>query len=89
VTVSDRNERFTTSRRARDQSMILLLVGLALLASPMTGIFEIDAKLADVPVTLIYLLVVWAALIVGTALVSRRLGRGEGAADTTQDRSAK
>ncbi len=78
--MTDRTERYMTSRRVRDQSMILLLVGVALLASPMAGIFEIDAKLGGVPVTLICLFVLWAGLIAGTALLSRRLRHSEDAA---------
>ena len=69
--------------------MILLLIGLALLASPMAGIFEINAKIAGVPVTLIYLLVVWAGLILGTALLSRRLRRSEAASNRTSDEPAQ
>jgi hypothetical protein len=87
--VSDRSERYTTSRRVRDQSVILLLIGLALLASPMAGIFEINAKIAGVPVTLIYLLVVWAGLILGTALLSRPLRRSEAASNRTSDEPAQ
>ena len=45
---------------------------------PLAGIFEIEARIFGLPATLLYLFVVWAVLIVGTALLSRRLGRGDG-----------
>ncbi|MDH3666484.1 MAG: hypothetical protein OEN23_06095 [Paracoccaceae bacterium] len=60
-------------RKSRDRALILLLAGLILVTPPVGGIFHLDLKLAGVPFTLIYLFVVWAALILGTALLSRRL----------------
>ena len=60
-------------RKSRDRALILLLAGLILVTPPVGEIFHLDLKLAGVPFTLIYLFVVWAALILGTALLSRRL----------------
>ena len=80
--MSDRGEQYLTSRRVRDRSVILLLIGLALLVSPMAGIFEIDAKLGGIPVTLIYLFAVWAGLIAGAAALSRRLRNGPDRAES-------
>lgn len=75
--MKDRSAEYLSARRVRDQSMILLLLGTVLLVSPVAGIFQLDAKLAGVPVTLIYLLVVWAGLILGAAILSRQLRRIE------------
>lgn len=75
--MNDRSSQYMTSRRVRDRSIIILLLGLALLVSPMASIFQIDAKLAGVPVTLIYLFAVWAILILGAAYLSRKLGHSE------------
>lgn len=60
-------------RKSRDRAMILLLAGLILVTPPVGGIFQLDVKVAGVPFTLIYLFIVWAALILGTALLARRL----------------
>lgn len=75
--MSDRSGQYMTSRRVRDRSIILLLLGLTLLVSPMASIFEIDEKVGGVPVTLIYLFAVWALLILGAAYLSRGLRRSE------------
>lgn len=69
----DRTRQYQSSRKVRDQSTILLLLGLALLVSPMAGIFQIDAKLVGVPVTLLYLFAVWAGLIIGAYVLAKRL----------------
>lgn len=81
--MNDRTGQYLTSRRVREQSIILLLLALTLLVSPMAGIFQIDAKVGGVPVTLIYLLTVWATLILGAAYLSRRLRNSEEAKDQT------
>ena len=52
--MNERAGQYLSTRRVRDRSAILLLIGLALLISPIAGIFEIDAKLGGIPVTLIY-----------------------------------
>ena len=71
--MNERAGQYLSTRRVRDRSAILLLIGLALLISPIAGIFEIDAKLGGIPVTLIYLFSVWAMLIAGTARLARSL----------------
>lgn len=70
-------------RKARDRAVILPALGLILLMPPFAGVFEVDVKLGGVPVILIYLFVVWAALILGAFRLSRRLdsGAGPGGAD--------
>jgi hypothetical protein len=64
-------------RKARDQALILPLVGLILLTPPVAGVFQLEAKIAGVPFAVIYLFVVWALLIAGAAVLSRRLRNGD------------
>ena len=63
-------------RKARDRALILPLAGLILLIPPVAGVFHIEAKIAGVPFTLVYLFAVWALLIAGAAALSRRLRDG-------------
>ena len=56
-----------------DRAFILPVLGMALLLPPFAGIFEIDARIAGIPFTVIYLFAVWALLIAGAAVLSRRL----------------
>ena len=60
-------------RKARDRALILPLVGLILLTPPIAGIFQLDAKIAGMPFTGVYLFLVWAILIAGAAMLSRQL----------------
>ena len=69
-------------RKIRDRSMVLLLLGLLLVLPPVAGIFHLDAKIRGVPLTLIYLFVVWALLIVGARWLAPRLGAEDGAGTT-------
>lgn len=55
---------YRRARKIRDRALILPLIGLALLTPPIALIFQSEAKLFGLPVTLIYLFAVWAALIV-------------------------
>lgn len=73
------------ARKARDRALVLPLVGLLLLMPPLAGIFHVDARVAGVPFTLAYLFGVWAALILGCALLSRRLRLSDEEPDTAQD----
>ena len=70
-----RVDRSLSHRKSRDRALILPLVGLILLMPPIAGIFQFDAKLAGVPVTVLYLFAVWALLIAGASL-SRNLRDG-------------
>ena len=62
-------------QKIRDRAMVLPLIGLALLVPPIVGIFQIDVRVGGLPFTAVYLFGVWAALIVGAALLSRELRR--------------
>lgn len=64
---------YRRARKIRDRALILPLVGLTLLMPPVALIFESEAKLFGLPVTLIYLFVVWAALILAARLQARAL----------------
>ena len=65
--------RIDTPNKARDRAFILPVVGVLLLIPPLAGIFQLDIKIAGIPFTVIYLFTIWAALIAGAAMLSRRL----------------
>ena len=65
-----------SDRKDSDRSFILTLVGALLLTPPLAGIFQLDFRVLGIPFTGLYLFVVWAALIAGTLLLSRRLRQG-------------
>jgi len=79
--VTGRAGRPPDGAKARDRSMVLLLAGLTLLMPPVGGIFQLDAKIAGVPFTVVYLFVVWAMLILCGWRLARRLGRVGAAGD--------
>ena len=82
ATPTDRSDQPLRHRKTRDRALILPLVGLILLTPPLAGIFQLDAKIAGVPFTAIYLFAVWALLIAGAAALSRQLRDGVGPAET-------
>ena len=71
--------------KARDRALILPLIGALLFTPPVAGIFEIDAKIGGVPFLLVYLFAVWAALIAGAAILSRRLREAETAEEDEEE----
>jgi len=85
ATPTDRSDQSLRHRKTRDRARILPLVGLILLTPPLAGIFQLDAKIAGVPFTAIYLFAVWALLIAGAAALSRQLRDGVGPAETPGD----
>ena len=74
--ITDRAQRPPGHRKTRDRALILPLVGLIALLPPVAGIFRIDMRVLGVPFTAAYLFIVWAALIAGAAMLSRRLRDG-------------
>lgn len=62
-------------QKIRDRAMVLPLIGLALLVPPIASIFQLDARVGGLPFTALYLFGVWAALIVGAAVLARELRR--------------
>jgi len=61
------------SRGARDAAAILPFLGVVLLFPPLIHIFAAPATVAGVPLIVVYLFGVWAAIIVVAYLVSRRM----------------
>ena len=84
---SDRADEPLRHRKTRDRALILPLAGLILLTPPVAGVFHLDAKIAGIPFTVVYLFAVWALLIAGAAALSRRLRDGDdpGAPPEAQD----
>ncbi len=87
ASANDRADQPLRHRKTRDRALILPLAGLILLTPPVAGVFHLDAKIAGVPFTLVYLFAVWALLIAGAAALSRRLRDGgePGAPPAPQD----
>lgn len=63
--------------KARDRSIALVVAGTALLMPPLVGVSLIDASLAGMPIPLVYVLAVWAALIAAAAALARPLQTSE------------
>lgn len=64
-------------RKARDRSIALVLVGSVLLLPPLIGVSLVGGTVAGLPVPLLYVFAVWAALIAGAALLARPLQESE------------
>lgn len=59
--------------RLRDAAVLLPGIGLLLLMPPFIGLVSPQRTLIGVPLPVLYLFGVWAALIVGAAMLARRL----------------
>lgn len=66
-------DRVRDRRKIRDRSSILVMVGVILLMPPAVGVFDLPVGIGGIPLALIYLFGVWAALIAGAALLAGRL----------------
>ena len=66
-----------TRRKARDRSIALVVVGTALLMPPLVGMSLVDGSVAGIPIPLVYVSVVWAALIAAAAALARPLQNSE------------
>lgn len=66
----------SNGRRARDAAGILPFVGIVLLFPPFVYIFAAPVLVAGVPLIVVYVFGVWAALILVAFLVSRMLAPG-------------
>ncbi len=64
-------------RKARDRSIALVAAGTALLLPPLIGASLVDARIAGIPVPIVYVLVVWAGLIAAAAGLARPLRNSE------------
>lgn len=60
--------------RVRDAATVLPLLAVFLLMPPVITLFSGAHSLAGVPLIVVYLFGVWLALIIGAALLARRLG---------------
>ncbi|SMF55329.1 hypothetical protein SAMN06265365_11948 [Tistlia consotensis] len=65
-------------RRGGDSVLALLVLGIWLLMPPVISLFVRPAELFGVPVLVLYLFGVWLLLIVGTAVLARRLPPDQG-----------
>ena len=80
-----RADRPRRPRKARDRAMILPLVGAILFLPPIAGIFRIEATLAGVPLVVVYIFAVWAALIAGAIALARRLSDADAPREAAGD----
>lgn len=71
-----------TPRKARDRSIALVVVGIALLMPPLIGVSRVDGSIADMPIPLVYVSVVWASLIAVAAALARPLQNSETSASS-------
>ena len=60
-------------RKVIERALLLPLIGLLLFIPPIAGIFDINALIAGIPFTVIYLFVVWGLLIISAYRLSRTL----------------
>lgn len=61
------------NRGARDAAAILPFLGLVLFFPPLVYIFTAPLTVAGIPLIVVYIFGVWAAMILATFLVARRL----------------
>jgi hypothetical protein len=72
------------SARLHDAAVLLPCVGLLLLMPPFIGLFSPRLTLFGIPLLVLYLFGVWAALIAATAVLARRLDPPDAAAPPAQ-----
>jgi len=68
-------------RKARDRAAILPLVGAVLFLPPAAAIYRVDMTVAGMPLLVVCVFGVWAALIAGAAALAPRLGESASAED--------
>ena len=83
---SQDSNRPLSDRKNSDRALILPLVGCLLLTPPLAAIFQIDIRVLGVPFTAFYLFGVWGSLIVGAALLARRIQKSAEWDDPDDDR---
>ncbi|RRH72792.1 hypothetical protein [Falsigemmobacter faecalis] len=62
--------------RRRDLALVLPALGVLLLLPPLLNLFTRRVLVWEIPLEVIYLFTVWALLIVGAAVYSRRVRAG-------------
>ena len=75
--MKDRASQQVRFRKAKDRSLVLVLVGCILLLPPVAAIFQLEATWNGVPATLMFVFTIWGVLIVGAAMLSRSLNQEE------------
>jgi len=73
--MKDRASQQVRFRKAKDRSLVLVLVGCILLMPPVAAIFQLDATWNGVPATLMFVFTIWGVLIVGAAALSKSLNQ--------------
>lgn len=76
------------ARKIRDGAMIMPLFGLMVLTPPIANLFAVSGRLFGVPIIVTYIFAVWAVLILGAALLARRLRRTGDVTERLQAREA-
>ena len=71
--MEDRAGQERLNRRTRDRAAVLLALGILMFLPPFVGILSIETRIASVPLPLVYLFTVWAALIWATRRLSGQL----------------
>ena len=69
--------RRSLTAKARQIVLCLPLFGLILFLPPAIRVFAVPATIMGVPLIVIYVFGIWAALIIGAAIFARHLGRGD------------
>lgn len=64
----------------RDAATLLPIVAAILLGPPLIRIFAAPAAAAGIPLIILYIFGVWAAIVLGAYLLARRVDASEGAA---------
>ena len=59
--------------KAKERSLVLLLCGAALLLPPGAQFFHVEGKIGGIPVVLVVLFLIWAALIVAARQSAKAL----------------
>lgn len=80
----DRAQLQLSRRKIRDRSIALLIVGTVILMPPVIGISLTEGKIAGIPVPVLYVFVIWSALIAGAAALARPLLDTDESAPSTE-----
>lgn len=84
--MNETTDRPLRQRKARDRAFIVPLFGLMMLMPPVVGAFALPASVLGVPLIVVYLFAVWAALIVHARFLARALGdQSESALETAPE----
>lgn len=85
--LTDRGQLQLSRRKVRDRSVVLVVVGTVVLMPPVAGISLTDGSIGGIPSPLLYVFVIWAALVAGAALLGRPLLDTEQSPSSTETHS--